>query len=209
MLVDVYKTDGMKTGDQVTLDPEIFEIEPNDHAIYMAVRAYRAAQRQGTHKTKTRSDVRGGGRKPWRQKRTGRARVGSLRSPLWRGGSTIFGPIPRDYRMKLPKKTKELARRSALSQKAKQSQILVVEDFSFDHPKTKQMTSVLKALAIDEKKTLLLVSKNDSVVVKSGRNIPSLNILEANKASTYDIVDCQVVVMQRSAVGVLQNTFTI
>ncbi|MEE9225691.1 MAG: 50S ribosomal protein L4 [Bacteroidota bacterium] len=207
MLADIYKTDGSKTGEQVTLVPEIFEIQPNDHAIYMAVRAYLAAQRQGTHKTKTRGEIRGGGRKPWRQKKTGRARAGSSSSPLWRGGGRIFGPEPRDYDIKLPEKMKKLARKSALSQKARENQILVVEDFSFDQPKTKQMAAVLKALALDGKKTLLLVPKNDGVVVKSGRNIPLLHILEANKASTYDILDCRILVIQRSAVGVLRNTF--
>lgn len=207
MRVDIYKTDGSKTGEQILLAPEIFEVEPNDHAIYMAVRAYLGAQRQGTHKTKTRGEVRGGGRKPWRQKHTGRARAGSSRSPLWRGGGRIFGPVPRDYDLKLPDKVKKLARKSALSQKAKQEKILVVEDFSFDEPKTKQMASVLKALALDGKKTLLLVPKSDRIVVKSGRNIPSLSILEANKASTYDIVDCHMLVIQKSAVGVLQSTF--
>ncbi|MFQ5799147.1 MAG: 50S ribosomal protein L4 [Bacteroidota bacterium] len=207
MLADIYKTDGSKTGEQVTLVPEIFEIQPNDHAIYMAVRAYLAAQRQGTHKTKTRGEVRAGGGKPWRQKHTGRARAGSSRSPLWRGGGRIFGPEPRDYDIKLPEKMKKLARKSALSQKARENQILVVEDFSFDQPKTKQMAAVLKALALDGKKTLLLVPKNDGVVVKSGRNIPLLHILEANKASTYDILDCRMLVIQRSAVGVLRNTF--
>ena len=207
MLADIYKTDGSKTGEQVTLVPEIFEIQPNDHAIYMAVRAYLAAQRQGTHKTKTRGEVRAGGRKPWRQKKTGRARAGSSSSPLWRGGGRIFGPEPRDYDIKLPEKMKKLARKSALSQKARENQILVVEDFSFDQPKTKQMAAVLKALALDGKKTLLLVPKNDGVVVKSGRNIPLLHILEANKASTYDILDCRMLVIQRSAVGVLRNTF--
>lgn len=206
MLVDVLGADGSKTGEKVTLVPEIFEIQPNDHAIYIAVRSYLAAQRKGSHKTKSRSEVRGGGGKPWRQKHTGRARVGSARSPLWRGGARIFGPKPRDYGFKLPEKMKRLARKSALSQKAKQNQILVVEDFSFDVPKTKQMSGLLKALALDGKKTLLLVPRADGVVVKSGRNIPALNILEANKVPTYHIVDSQVIVIQRSAVEVLQNS---
>jgi len=207
MLVDVYRTDGTKTGEQVTLKPEIFEVKPNDHAIYLAVRAYRAAQRQGTHKTKTRGEVRGGGRKPWRQKHTGRARAGSSRSPLWKGGGRIFGPEPHGYDIKLTEKVKKLARKSALSLKAKEKQILVVEDFSFEQPKTKQMASVLKSLALDGKKTLLLVPKNDDVVVKSGRNIPTLSILEAQKASTYHIVDCQILLLQKSAVDALQSTF--
>ena len=206
MELEVYKTDGTKTGERVTLRPDVFEIEPNDHAIYQAVRLYLANQRQGTHKTKTRSEVRGGGRKPWRQKHTGRARAGSIRSPVWIGGGTIFGPQPRDYDFKLPRKVKTLARKSALSYKAKDGQILVVEDFTFQAPKTKEMVSVLKALSLDGKKTLILVPKTDGNVFKSGRNLPRVNVLEANKASTYEILNNQVLLIQKTALGVLENS---
>jgi len=206
MEVDVYKIDGSKSGEKVRLAPEIFEITPNDHAIYQAVRAYLANQRQGTHKTKERSEVRGGGKKPWRQKHTGRARAGTIRSPLWVGGGTIFGPRPHDYVIKLPAKVKNLARRSALSYKAQRSEIMVVEDFSFEAPKTKEMVSILKALQLLEKKTLLLLPASDKTLQKSGRNIPTLNILEARNVSTYDILDNSMLLIQRSAVDVLHRT---
>jgi large subunit ribosomal protein L4 len=207
MIVDVLRKDGTKTGETVTLDPSIFEIVPNDHAIYMAVRSYMANQRQGTHQTKERGDVHGGGKKPFSQKKTGRARQGTSRSPLQIGGGTIFGPHPHDYVVKLPVKMKRLARKSALSYKAKGGQIVVVEDFTFDVPKTKEMTQVLKALNIDSKKALLLVPKVDLNVLKSGRNIPRVNILEAAKASTYEILNGGIIVLQKSSVDVIQKTF--
>ena len=208
MRLEVYKIDGTKSGEYVELRPDIFEIKPNDHAIYLAVKAYLANQRQGTHKTKTRGEVRGGGRKPWPQKHTGRARAGSTRSPLWVGGGTVFGPVPRDYSLDLPKKVKQLARKSALSYKAKDEQIIVVEDFTFEEPKTKKMVEILKAFNLLNKKVLLLTASTDLNVYKSGRNIPGLNILEAYKASTYDILNNQMILIQKSAVEVLQNTFT-
>jgi len=208
MRLEVYKIDGTKSGEYVELRPDIFEIKPNDHAIYLAVKAYLANQRQGTHKTKTRGEVRGGGRKPWPQTHTGRARAGSIRSPLWVGGGTVFGPVPRDYSLDLPKKVKQLARKSALSYKAKDEQIIVVEDFTFEEPKTKKMVEILKAFNLLNKKVLLLTASTDLNVYKSGRNIPGLNILEAYKASTYDILNNQMILIQKSAVEVLQNTFT-
>jgi large subunit ribosomal protein L4 len=206
MELEVYKTDGTKTGEKVTLRPDVFEVEPNDHAIYQAVRLYLANQRQGTHKTKTRGEVRGGGKKPWRQKHTGRARSGSTRSPVWTGGGTIFGPQPRDYNFRLPRKVKTLARKSALSYKAKNGQIFVVEDFTFSAPKAKEMVSVLKALSLGGKKTLILVPSSDVNIYKSGRNIPTVNVLEANKASTYDILNNQVLLIQKTALGVLETS---
>jgi large subunit ribosomal protein L4 len=206
MELEVYKPDGSKTGEKVTLRSDVFEIEPNDHAIYQAVRLYLANQRQGTHKTKTRSEVRGGGKKPWRQKHTGRARSGSTRSPVWIGGGTIFGPQPREYDFKLPRKVKTLARKSALSYKAKNGEILVVEDFTFPAPKVKEMISVLNALSLYGKKTLVLVPATDLNLHKSGRNIPTVKVLEANKASTYDILNNQVLLIQKTALGVLENS---
>lgn len=206
MELEVYKTDGTKSGDTVTLPEEIFGIQPNDHAIYQAVRVYLAHQRQGTHKTKTRGEVRGGGRKPWRQKHTGRARVGSTRSPLWIGGGTIFGPQPRDYNLKLPKKVQTLARKSALSYKAKNGEIMVVEDFTFPEPKTKEIVSILKALSIDGKKTLLLTPRTDACVYKSARNVPTMDVLEAYKASTYEILNNQILLIQKSALDILTKS---
>jgi len=207
MKLDVFKKDGTKNGETVELKPEIFEIEPNDHAIYQAVRSYWANQRQGTHKVKERSEVRGGGKKPFSQKKTGRARQGTGRSPLMPGGGSIFGPKPHDYVVKLPAKVKRLARKSAWSYKAKDGQIVVVEDFTFDAPKTKAMVSILNALQVNKKKVLLLTSSADANIVKSGRNIPTLNILEAAKASTYDILNNNVVVMTKSSVDVIHKTF--
>lgn len=208
MQLEVYKKDGSKSGEKVTLAPEIFEITPNDHAIYQMVRSIQANQRQGTHKVKGRSEVRGGGKKPFKQKKTGRARAGTTRSPLWVGGGSIFGPHPHDYVVKLPAKVKTLARKSALSYKAKDNSIVVVEDFSLDAPKTKEIASVLKALALQGKKTLFLTPKTDKVLFKSGRNIATLNVKEADKASTFEILNNQVLVIQKSAVDVLQKSFS-
>lgn len=208
MNIDVLKKDGTKSGESVKLSPDIFEIEPNDHAIYQAVRSYWASQRQGTHKTKERGEVRGGGKKPFAQKKTGRARQGTSRSPLQAGGGTIFGPKPHDYVVKLPAKVKKLARKSAWSYKAKDGQIVIIEDFSFDTPKTREMASILSALQIAKKKVLLLTSKSDMNVLKSGRNIPTLNVLEAAKASTYDILNNNVVVVFKSSVDVIHKTFS-
>lgn len=207
MTLDIYKIDGKTTGEKVELSDSIFSIEPNDHAIYLSVKSYLANQRQGTHKTKERSEVRGGGKKPWKQKGRGGARAGTTRSPLWVGGGTIFGPRPRDYRQELPKKLKRLARKSAFSYKAKDLQLLVVEDFSMEKPRTKEFTQMLEALSISGKKVLLLTSGYNDIVYKSGRNIPKIKILEANKASTFDILNNQMLVVQKSAVKVIEDTF--
>lgn len=207
MELEVYKKDGSKSGETVKLSPDVFGIEPSQHAIYMAVRSYLDNQRQGTHKVKTRAEVRGGGKKPFKQKGTGNARQGTSRSPVMTGGGSIFGPKPRDYSTELPAQMKKLARKSALSAKAKEGQIKVVEDFSFESPKTKEMTAVLKALQLDSSKTLVLTATGDVNVYKSGRNIPRVQVLRADKASTYDLVNNQVILFQKSAVEVLHNTF--
>lgn len=206
MKVDVHRKDGSVSGEQVTLDPAIFEIQPNDHALYMAVRSIMANQRQGTHKVKPRNEVRGGGKKPYRQKKTGRARAGTTRSPLWVGGGSIFGPMPHDYVVKLPARVRKLARKSALTYKAKESAIMVVEDFTMNAPKTKELAGVLKALALTGKKTLLLTPRKDESLLRSGRNIPTLSIREAATASTYEILNNQVLLMQKSAIEALQNS---
>lgn len=208
MKVDIYKIDGSLTGRQVELNPKVFDIQPNDHAIYLAVKAYLANQRQGTAKAKERSEVSGGGKKPWRQKGTGRARAGSIRSPLWVGGGTVFGPKPRDYEMKLPKKVKLLARLSALTYKARNNQIVVVEDFNLDQPKTKEMFNIIKALNLNDKKTLLLTGSYRKNIYLSGRNIPTLNVLEAQKASTYDILNNKVLLLQESALNLINQQFS-
>lgn len=205
MKVDVYKIDGTLSGDKVELSDNIFAIEPNDHVVYLSVKAYLANQRQGTHKTKERNEVSGGGKKPWKQKGKGGARAGSSRSPLWVGGGTVFGPKPRDYRQKLNRKVNVLARKSALSMKAKASQIIVVEDFDFESPKTKNFADILKALNIYGKKTLLLTKDNLVNVFKSGRNIEKVCISEAVNASTYDILNNQQLLIQKSAIEKIEN----
>ncbi len=208
MTLEIFKIDGKPSGKKVKLDDEIFGIQPNDHAIYLSVKAFLANQRQGTHKAKERSEVRGGGKKPWRQKGRGTARAGTIRSPLWIGGGTIFGPRPRDYRQKLPQKVKQLARKSALSYKAKDEQLIVVEDFAFDKPKTKDFISMMEALKLNGKKILFLTGKNETNVYKSGRNINKVSVMEAGKASTYDILNNQILVLQQTAVDAIAKTFS-
>jgi large subunit ribosomal protein L4 len=206
MKLEIYKKDGTKSGETIELSKEVFEIEPNDHVIYLSVKAYLANQRQGTHKSKERSEVHGGGKKPWKQKGRGGARAGTSRSPIWVGGGTIFGPKPHDYRQKLNKKVHSLARKSALSYKAKANQIVVVEDFNFEKPKTKDFVAILEALKAKGKRTLLLTNGTLENVYKSGRNIQKVNILEANKASAYDILNNQILLVQKSAVNILEST---
>ncbi len=207
MKIDVLKIDGSSTGRQIDLSDEIFGVEPNSHAMYLSVKSYLANQRQGTHKAKERGEVRGGGKKPWKQKGRGGARAGTTRSPLWVGGGTIFGPRPRDYRQDLPKKVKRLARTSALSSKVKDEQLMIVEDFNFDTPKTKEFINILQALNAEGKKVLLLTNGNQTSVYKAGRNIPKVKVLEADKASTYDILNNQILVLQEGAVNVISKTF--
>jgi 50S ribosomal protein L4, bacterial/organelle len=207
MKLDILKIDGTVSGEQLELSDDIFGVEPNDHAIYLAVKAYRANQRQGTSKSKERGEVRGGGKKPWKQKGRGGARAGTSRSPLWVGGGTIFGPRPRDYRQDLTKKLKRLARKSALSYKVKDNQILIVEDFELENTKTKDFSKILNDLKIRGKKVLVLTGKYDETIYKAGRNIPKVNILEAANASTYDILNNQVLVLQKSAVESIKKTF--
>jgi large subunit ribosomal protein L4 len=197
--LDVYKTDGSSTGKKGTLRGDIFGIEPNDHVIWLAVTTEMANQRQGSASTKNRSAVRGGGRKPWRQKGRGTARAGTIRSPLWRGGGRIFGPTPKNYSKRVPKKMSRLARKSALTYKAKDAKIQLVEDFSFNIPKTRQMADILKQLQLNVTKTLLLVSQADHNIWLSGRNLPSLSIREAGSFSTYDVMNADVLLIQNGA----------
>ncbi len=206
MKLEVYKIDGTKTGESIELADSIFGIEPNDHIIYLSVKATLANKRQGTSKAKERWEVAGGGKKPWKQKGRGGARAGTSRSPLWVGGGTIFGPKPRNYRQKVNKKANILARKSALSYKAKAEQIIVVEDFNFEAPKTKELVNIFNALKVYGKKTLLLTDGLLINVFKSGRNIERVNILESYKASTYDILNNQVLLVQKGAIESLVNS---
>ncbi len=208
MQVDVYRTDGTPSGERIDLPAGVFEVEPNDHAMWLSVKAYLAHQRQGTSKTKNRWEVRGGGKKPWRQKGRGTARSGSSRSPVWVGGGNVHGPMPRTYDLKVPKKVRTLARKSALSFKLKAEQIRVVEDFSFDTYQTKRMAEILRANAVEAKKALLLTPATDEKVYRSGRNIPTLQVLEAAKASTYDLLNNKMLLIQKSAVGALVRSVT-
>ena len=207
MDLDVLKTNGSSSGNKVNLPKHVFGIEPSENAIYLAVKVQNTNSRQGTASTKTRSMVRGGGRKPWRQKGRGTARAGTTRSPLWVGGGTIFGPRPRNYRQDLPKKLKRLARKSALSHKVKDEQLMIIQDFSFETPKTKEFSKILQALKAEGKRVLFLTGTTDTIVYKAGRNIPKVKILEASKASTYDILNNQVLILQKSAVEELVKTF--
>ncbi|MDI6401828.1 50S ribosomal protein L4 [Balneolaceae bacterium ANBcel3] len=206
MKLKVLNKDGSDSGREITLDDSIFGIEPNDQVIYEDVRSYLANQRRGTASTKGRSQVRGGGRKAYRQKGTGMARRGTIRSPLLKGGGTVFGPQPRDYVVRLTKKMRSLARKSALSYKAKDESVLIIEDFTFEEPKTKSFKDILKALNCDGKKVLLLTDGTQKSVYKSGRNIPRVSILESNKPATYQIMNADVVVIQESAVKSLENS---
>lgn len=202
----IFKKDGQEGDSKVELRDSIFGIEPNETVVYEDVRRYQANQRQGTAKTKERSEVRGGGRKAYRQKGTGMARRGSIRSPLLKGGGTVFGPQPRNYTVKMTKKMRRLARKSALAYKASDNAIRVIEDLEFEEPKTKRVADLLQALDLDGKKVLILSDKSDVNLLKSARNIPEVEVLEANKPTTYQIMYADVLVIQESAVNVLQES---
>lgn len=208
MQLDVLKIDGSPTGEKVELSPAVFEIEPNDHAIYQVVTAQLANARQGTHKTKTRTEVRGGGKKPWKQKHTGRARSGSIRNPIWVGGGTIFGPKPHTYEKKVNDKVKTLAQKSALSYKAKDSGLIVVEDFSIEEVKTKKFVEILGSLGLKGKKTLMLLAKSDKGILLSSRNLQKVFVKNAIDASVYELVNNDVILFQKSALTALQDKLT-
>ena len=205
MQADVLDIKGQKTGRTVELPDEIFGVEPNDHVIYLAVKQYQAAQRQGTHKVKTRAEVKGASRKLHRQKGTGGSRKGNIRNPLYKGGGTIFGPKPHGYEFKLNKKVKDLAKVSALSYKAKESAIVVVEDIKLDAPKTKQLTDVLKSLNVNGKKTLFVLPEYNDNVYLSLRNVTSVESTLLSDINTYDIVNADVVVLTENAAKIFSD----
>jgi large subunit ribosomal protein L4 len=207
MNVQAYTTAGAKS-EEIALNETVFGIEPNAHVVYQAVRIHLGNRRQGTSKAKERAEVRGGGRKPWRQKGRGTARAGSSRSPLWVGGGTVFGPRPRNYRKALPTKMRQLARKSAYAMKASDQQIMVIEDFTLSGGKTREVAAILKALSLQNTKTLLLVAEYDQNLWLAGRNIPTLEIREASKASTYDVLNNQMLLIQKSALPVIEEAFT-
>lgn len=206
MKVEIVKISGEKSGKKAELNDDIFGIEPNDHAIYLAVKQFLANQRQGTHKAKEKSEVAGSTRKLHRQKGTGGSRKGSIKNPMFHGGGTIFGPRPRDYSFKLNRKVKELARRSALSYKAKESGIIVVEDFTMQAPKTKEFNAILKNLGVAGKKVLMVMGDTQANVVLSGRNIPKVSSAKAADLNTYSVMNAQCIVLSESAVNALNNS---
>lgn len=206
MKLDIYKIDGSKSSKKAELSDAIFAIEPNDVVLYEDVRRHLANKRQGTAKTKERSEVTGSTKKMYRQKGTGNARRGDIKSPLLRKGGTVFGPKPRDYSFKMNKKTRQLARKSALSMKASAEAIVVVQDFSFDEPKTSQVADMLKAFDAAGKKAMILTADTDKNIYKSARNIPGVHVLEGYKPNTYQIMNADVIVIQESALKILENS---
>ena len=207
MEVSVLNIKGEDTGRKVVLNDAIFGIEPNDHVIYLAVNQYLAAQRQGTHKSKERSEIAGSTRKLIRQKGGGGARRGDIKSPLLRGGGRVFGPRPRDYWFKLNKKVKALARKSALSYKAQQDAIVVVEDFDFEAPKTKEGVAMLNNLKVTGKKTLIVLSEVKKNVNLSVRNIQRVEVMTASALNTYKVMNANVLVVTESALKLVDETF--
>ena len=208
MEVNVLNIKGENTGRKVTLDESIFGIEPNEHVVYMAVRQYLAAQRQGTHKSKERSEMSGSTRKLGRQKGGGGARRGDINSPLLVGGARVFGPTPRDYSFKLNKKVKQLARRSALSQKALENAIVVVEDFNFETPSTKEFINVLNNLKVSERKQLFVLPSSNKAVYLSARNLKGTKMAIASDINTYGIMNAEVLVVTESSLEIINNTLT-
>jgi large subunit ribosomal protein L4 len=206
MELAVLKINGKETGRKVNLNDSIFGIEPNDHAIYLDTKQYMANQRQGTHKSKQRGEVSGSTRKIKRQKGTGTARAGSIKNPLFRGGGRTFGPMPRYYGFRLNKKIKQLARKSALSYKASSNNIIVLEDFSFEAPKTKEILKMSNNLNIADKKSLIVLSEQNKNIYLSARNIQGVEVVTANELSTYEIMKASTLVFVESAVDVLQAT---
>ncbi len=204
MRLSVLKLDGGKAS-TVTVDDSVFGIEPNEASVRNAVLSELTNSRQGTHATRNRAFVRGGGRKPWRQKGRGVARAGTTRSPLWRGGGTVFGPQPHRYAFRLPKKVKQLARRSVLSQRVKEKNLVVVDSIKVEAPKTKEFRKVLQALDLDQKKVTALVAKIEKNLALAARNLPNVFLVQADRASTYELLDSEVLLMDKQGLKVLNE----
>lgn len=190
---------------KVRLSDSVFKIKPNDDVIFRAVMSENTNSRQGTSSTKTRSEVSGGGKKPWKQKGRGAARAGTIRSPLWKGGGITHGPKPKNYKYDLPKKMKQLARRSVLSQRIKDKQIIVVDELKFDTPKTKNFLKLMISLGINDKKVAFFPEKNIDVVFKSARNLPNVTIVVSKNASTYDLLDAEVLLFDKEGIKALNK----
>jgi len=207
MKIDIINIDGQSTGKQVDLPEDIFGVEPNEHAVYLAVKLHLANKRQGTHKAKERGEVKGSTRKIKRQKGTGTARAGDIKNPLFRGGGRAFGPRPRTYDMKVNKKVRAIARKSALSDKQAQGNIVVVEDFTFDAPKTKQFRGILDKLNIADKKAVLVTGEMEKNLHLSSRNLPKASVTRASDLNTYEIVKAQTLVLSEGAIEQIKATF--
>ncbi|MDO5446177.1 MAG: 50S ribosomal protein L4 [Prevotellaceae bacterium] len=208
MEVKVLNIKGQETGKTVSLNEQVFGIEPNDHVVYLAVKQYLANQRQGTAKSKERSEISGSTKKLGRQKGGGGARHGDINSPLLRGGGRVFGPKPRDYASKLNKKVKALARKSALAYKAQENAIVVVENFAFEAPKTKAFIEVMNNINVAGKKPLFVVSENEKNVYLSSRNVQGVNVVPANLMNTYNVMDSNVVVFTETALNTVEGILT-
>ena len=207
MEVAIYNISGAETGKKATLNDEIFGIEPNNHAIYLDVKQYLANKRQGTHKSKQRNEVMGSTRKLKKQKGTGGARSGSILSPLFPGGGRVFGPGPRDYSFKLNKKLKQLARKSALTYKAKDNAITVVEDFAMEAPKTKEFIAITKNLKLDGKKILVVLPETNPVISLSARNLQNVKVIPASNLNTYDVMNAAGIVLAETSVEAVNQMF--
>ena len=205
MKVDILNITGDDTGKKAELKKSIFGIQPNDHAIYLDVKQYRNSTRQGTHNTRERSDVTGSTRKIKRQKGTGTARAGDIKSPVFRGGGRVHGPEPRDYGFKLNKKVKQLARKSALTYKAQSNNIMVVEDFNMEAPKTHDFAEIRKNLRINDKKSLMVLSETNKNIYLSSRNLQGSKVITVSELNTYDIMDASVIVFVESSLDALQK----
>jgi len=207
MELSVYNINGEDTGRKVTLSDSVFGIEPNDHAIYLDVKQHMANKRQGTHKAKERSEITGSTKKLGRQKGGGGARHGDIKSPVLVGGGRIFGPVPRDYSFKLNKKVKQLARKSAFAYKAKDDQIIVVEDFSFEAPKTKEYIAMTNNLKVSDKKSLIILAEQNKSVYLSARNLKNSKVVTTSELNTYRILDAKVIVLTESALVNIEENF--
>lgn len=207
MKLEVFSIKGEKTGKEVELPQEIFGIEPNEHVVYLAVRQYLANQRQGTHKSKERAEIAGSTRKLKKQKGTGTARAGSIKSPVFRGGGRVFGPRPRSYSFKLNKKVKALARKSALASKLQKNEIIVVEDFTFDVPQTKAYREILVNLNLADKRSLLVTSANDQNIYGSSKNLKKANVIRVNDLHTYAVLDNNCLILSESSIDKMKELF--
>lgn len=208
MKVAVLDIKGKDTGRKVELSDDIFGIEPNNHALYLDVKQYLANQRQGTHKAKERADIKGSTRKIKKQKGTGTARAGSIKSPIFRGGGRVFGPRPRNYGFKLNKNLKRLARRSAVSIKAKEENIIVLEDFNFDTPKTKNFVAVLRALSLENKKSMFVLGESNNNVYLASRNLKRANVVSASKINTYNLVNANKLILLEGALEDVESNLS-